>query len=117
MDVRQQTQAGWNAQIYQSTAPNIDIAFAANFPPTNVSGTVSTTGGVFTTGTYYVWVVSTTGELVREPQQDVRGVEHLRTADGGRGSDNGEIQHHVDGGGGRLDAIQGYCVFVNNTKR
>jgi hypothetical protein len=54
------SQAGWNAQIYQSSAPNIDIAFAANFPPTSVSATVSNSGGSFGTGTYYIYMVSTT---------------------------------------------------------
>lgn len=54
------TQAGWNAQIFQSTAPNIDVAFAANFPPTSVSATVSNTGGSIITGTYYLYMVSTT---------------------------------------------------------
>lgn len=37
------TQAGWNAQIYQASSPNIDIAFAANYPPTSISATVSNT--------------------------------------------------------------------------
>ena len=113
------TQAGWNAQISQSTAPNIDIAFAANYPPTGVSGHgVRNTGGAFSTGTYYVWVVSNTNSSCASQRRDVRAIEYFRPADGGRGRDHGGIQPHVDGGGRRARApIQGYCVFVNNAKQ
>ena len=55
------SQAGYNAQIYQGTAPNIDIAFAGNYPPTSVAVTPSSTGGTIGAGTLYVYVVSTTG--------------------------------------------------------
>jgi hypothetical protein len=73
------TLAGWNAQISQSTAPNIDIAFAANYPPTGVGGFEYQ-------------------QLLRDQRRDVRSIEYFRTADGGRGSDHGRIQSDVDGG-------------------
>lgn len=54
-------QNGNNAQLYQATAPNIDAAFAANYPPTGVSAVPSNTGGTLAAGTYYIWMVSTIG--------------------------------------------------------
>jgi hypothetical protein len=111
------TQAGWNAQIYQSTAPNIDIAFAANFPPTNVSGTVSNTGGVFTTGTYYVWVVSTTGSSCVSPSTMSAGSNIFGPLTVGSGVTTAKFNITWTAAVAGSTPIQGYCVFVNNTNQ
>lgn len=54
---------GWNAQLFQATPPNIDVAFAGNYAPTNLSATVSNSGGSLSTGTYYIYMVSTSGSV------------------------------------------------------
>ena len=50
---------GYNAQIYQSSAQNIDIAFATALPPSGVA-VAATTGGTLAAGTYYYYVAAST---------------------------------------------------------
>ncbi|HXQ24894.1 MAG TPA: glycosyl hydrolase family 28-related protein [Candidatus Acidoferrales bacterium] len=50
---------GFNAQVSQSSAPNIDIAFATALPPSGVAST-ATTGGTLAAGTYYYYVAAST---------------------------------------------------------
>jgi len=111
------TLAGWNAQISQSTAPNIDIAFAANYPPTGVSGTVANTGGTFSTGTYYVWVVSNTNSSCATSGGMSAPSNIFGPLTVGAGVTTAEFNLTWTAASTGVSAIQGYCVFVNNAKQ
>jgi hypothetical protein len=111
------SQAGWNAQISQSTAPNIDIAFAANYPPTGVSATVTNTGGVFGTGTYYLWVVSTTGSSCASAGSMSAPSNIYGPLTVGSGVTTAEFVVTWTPAAAGVSAIQGYCVFVNNARQ
>jgi hypothetical protein len=106
-------QAGWNAQIFQSTAPDIDIAFAANYPPTGVSATVTNTGGNFNTGAYYVYVVSNINSSC-----STSGFSAPSAIYGpltvGSGVSTAEFNVSWTAAVTGISVIQGYCVFVNN---
>ena len=61
--------AGWNAQFSQSTAPDIDISFAIAMPPSNVTATVSPTGGSLRgPQTLNLYVVATTDSRCDQQQ-------------------------------------------------
>jgi hypothetical protein len=110
-------QAGWNAQISQSTPPNIDISFAANYPPTGVSGTVSNNGGAFSTGTYYVWVVSNTNSSCASSGGFSAPSNIYGPLTVGAGVSTAEFNLTWTAAPAGASAIQGYCVFVNNAKQ
>jgi hypothetical protein len=109
------TQAGWNAQIFQSTAPNIDIAFAANYPPTNVSATLSNTGGGFYTGPWYVWVVSTTATSCASGSNTSMsaGSNIFGPLTVGAGVTTAEFNVTWTPAVAGVTPIQGYCVFIS----
>lgn len=107
-------QAGWNAQIFQSTAPNIDIAFAANYPPTGVSATVTNTGGNFSTGTYYIYVVSNTNGSCSTSGGFSAPSNIYGPLTVGSGVSTAEFNVSWIAATSGVMAIQGYCVFVNN---
>lgn len=54
------TLAGWDAQIAHAPGPSVNVSFAANYPPKDISAVVSETGGTLRGGQYYLYLVSTT---------------------------------------------------------
>ena len=107
------TQAGWNAQIYQSAAPQIDFAYAANYPPTNVSATVSTTGGSFPSPeTYWFYIVSTTANNCTSSGSMSAPSPIYGPVTTTTGSTNAITFTWTPAVAGTMP-IQGYCIFVN----
>jgi hypothetical protein len=105
------SQAGWNAQIFQGTAPNIDFAFAANYPPTAVSATMSNTGGSLGAGTVYGYVVSTTGADCSDSSKYSAPSAILGPYTLGTGVTTGSLTFAWTPAATGLIAINGYCVI------
>lgn len=110
------TQSGWNAQIYQDAAPNIAIAFAANYPPTGVAATPSNSGGSLPTGTYYIWMVSTTTNSCSSNTGNFSGASPIAGPYSITGS-TGSLGVTWTPAAAGLTAIQGYCVFANSVNQ
>ena len=108
------TQAGWNAQLYQSTAPNIDIAFAANYPPTGVSATEVNTGGSLPTGTYYIYMVSTTGSTCASASTFSAPSPIAGPYTVGAGISTAEFNVSWTPSAAGSIAVAGYCVFMGS---
>ncbi|MGH9563365.1 MAG: hypothetical protein ACRD3S_18075, partial [Terracidiphilus sp.] len=110
-----QNQAGWNAQLYQSTLGNIDVAFASAFPPTGVAASVVGSGGSLGVGTYYVYVASSTstssncnagGAGNLSAPSNIVGPLNVTVA-------NSSISVNWTPSIAGLTPVQGYCVFAN----
>jgi hypothetical protein len=108
------TQAGWNAQMYQSTAPNIDIAFAANYPPTGVAASVSNTGGSLSTGTYYIYMVSATGSSCASASTFSAPSVIAGPYTVGAGVTTAEFNVSWTPSATGLTAIAGYCALMGS---
>jgi hypothetical protein len=105
------TQAGWNAQIFQNTAPNIDIAFAADYPPTGVAATVSNTGGTLGTGTYYIYMATTTSSTCNTTTGMSAPSNLVGPLTVGAGVTTAQFNVTWTPAAAGASTIQGYCVF------
>ena len=108
------TQPGWNTTLSQVTAPNADMSFVTAAPPSNVSATVSNTGGTVGAGTYNLWVVATTANNCNNISNFSAPSSIFPNVVISGGTTNAFKVVWTASPSWGTKAIYGYCVLVNN---
>jgi hypothetical protein len=108
---------GWMSQLNSDSAGNIQASFPQNYPPTNLAGTPSNTGGSLTAGTYYIYGASDT-----QASDTCSTNSYLSAASNIAGpftitGSTGSIALTWTPAAAGLTAIQGYCFFVTNANQ
>lgn len=107
---------GFFAQVATPSTSEFDINWAANYPPTGLTVTESNTGGSFTSGTYYFYMVSTTGDCVTSFNTAFSAPSVIYgPVTVGLGVSTASFNFSWTAAATGITPIAGYCIYVNNS--